>query len=143
LQACIDGACNYRDHEEGIMRSLLLFSSLLCLCFVANAIAQQGPAKLPGVASDTTAGDTPPKPKPAVKPTRLACAAVCNKAVTEITLSDEDKKWFEQCAGALLCQGKPAFPLVYQPRPSDSDVGIDKDGGIGDYLLKKYRDIMG
>lgn len=125
------------------MRSLLL-CSLLLACFVPNAVAQQGTAKSSRAASDAAvAVDKAPTAKPALKPSHLACAAICNKAVTEITLSDEDKQWFDQCAGALLCQGKPALPLVYQPRPTDNDVGVDRDLGIGDYLLRKYRDIMG
>ena len=71
----------------------------------------------------------------------------CNKAATENTLSDDDKKWFDQCAGALLCQGKPALPLVYQPNHGDTYYGhedFDQENmGIGNYLLKKYRDIIG
>src|SRR3954471_15095325 len=116
------------------MRSIVIATCLFSIS-VAGALAQQAPSPPAGSPpSSAAAVGTPPKPKPTtLKPSQFACAGICSKAVSELTLSDEDKLWFDQCAGALLCPGRRAPPLVYQPGGSD----VIEDGGIGGFLLKK------
>ncbi|MDN3273461.1 hypothetical protein QWJ07_04340 [Frankia sp. RB7] len=121
------------------MRSIVIAGCLLSI-FIAGAAAQQSPAPSGGTPPDhPMAGSVVPKAKsPAKKLSRLDCASICSKAVSETILSDEEQKQFDLCAAGALCWGRTP-PLVYQPyRDEDNE-----DGGIGSFFLKKYRDIMG
>jgi hypothetical protein len=123
------------------MRSFLLWS-LISVSTICQAIAQQSPTPLsspPVGSTSNTFPSSPPAATPPRVPSRLACAAICSKSFTETSLSADDKKWFDQCAGALLCQGKVTPPLVWQPRPYP-DQPDNFLGGIPSYLTKKYHD---
>jgi hypothetical protein len=112
------------------MRSLLL-CSILSVGVIGYAIAQQT-SIVDGPPNPPIAVSPPPiKANPPQKPSRLTCADICNKAVTEISLSADDKKWFAQCAGALFCQGKPALPLASQP---DTDAMTSVRRWLQDWL---------
>jgi hypothetical protein len=125
------------------MRSLLL-CGLISVGLFGYGAAQQGPALQVGPSSNPPPTVAPPPiiAKTPLKPSRLACAAICNRAFIETSFSDDDKKWFAQCAGALLCQGKPALPLASQPYDPDHDHLIgDTDSLMG--VRNYFRGIMG
>jgi hypothetical protein len=102
------------------MRNTMLFG-LISLCIGSGAFAQQDSNSAGAAASAPSIQEPGQKSSASLeKLSKQACASICTKSEMEISLTDEDKKRFNQCADALFCLNPATTnPLASQPRNFD------------------------